>query len=155
MREGLLFIHPTLGILGILGALWVFVEGFKVDEERLRRMRTVSVVVAALIVLTWFSGGIWDSVFYEEDRELMARGSWAFVGDTMMELKEHLFVLVLLLALYLPIVVYATDPRNAQEARAPTMVVSGLLVLFGIAMEGAGAVLAGSVHVGISALLAS
>lgn len=155
MREALLFIHPTFGIFGILGALWVFVEAFRADEERLRRMKIVSVLVAVFIVLTWFSGGLWDSAYYDEDREVMAQGSWAFVGDTMMELKEHLFVLVLLLALYLPVVVYATDPKNPQPSRVPTMTVAGLVVLFGIAMEGAGAILAGAVHVGVSSLLAS
>lgn len=155
MREALLFVHPTFGIIGVLGALWVFVEAFKADEERLRRMKIVSLIVAAVMILTWFSGGIWDSIYYDEDREVMAKGSWAVVGDTMMEMKEHLFVIVLLLALYLPIVVYATDPRKPEASRIPTMTVAGLLVLFGIAMEGAGAIIAGSVHVGVSTLLAS
>jgi hypothetical protein len=155
MKEALLFIHPTLGVLGILAALWVFVEAFNLDEKRLRRVRIASVVGAVLFFLTWFSGGIWDSVYYGTDRTVMRKGPWAFVGDTAMEFKEHLFVLVLLLAIYLPILAYATDLRRPAATRVPTMTVAALIVLLGFAMEGAGAVLAGSVHVGVTKMLGS
>lgn len=155
MREALLFVHPTLGVLGILSALWVFVEAYKLDESRLRRMRWVSLLGGGLFLLTWFSGGLWDAFFYEADRAVMQKGSWAFVGSTTMELKEHLFVVVLLLALYLPILAFAADLRHPATTRLPTMTVAALIVLLGLAMEGAGAVLAGSVHIGMTTLLGS
>jgi len=155
MREVFLFVHPVLGVLGVLAALWVYVEAFKIDEARLRRMKMASLVVAGLFLLTWFTGGLWDSFFYEADRAVMEKGSWAFVGDTAMEMKEHLFVVVLLLALYLPILVFATDLRQEGGTRLPTMTVSALIVLLGFAMEGAGAILAGAVHVGMTTLLGS
>jgi hypothetical protein len=155
MREVFLFVHPTLGVLGILAALWVYVEAYSVDEARLRRMKIASFVVPALFLLTWVSGGLWDSFFYEADRAVMEKGSWAFVGDTAMEMKEHLFVVVLLLALYLPILASAMDLRRAAETRLPTMTVSALIVVLGFAMDGAGAILAGSVHVGMTTLLGS
>lgn len=153
MREALLFIHPTLGVLGILSALWVFVEALNIDESRLRRMKVVSVAGAGLFILTWFSGGIWDAYYYEADREIMEKGSWAFIGGTTMEFKEHYFVLVLMLALYLPVLAFATDVRNAAVTRLPTLIVAAFVVLTGLAMEGAGAFLAGSVHVGMTAML--
>jgi len=155
MREAFLFVHPTLGVVGILAALWVFVEALKLDESRLRRIKIASLVGAGLFLLTWFSGGLWDSFYFEVDRAVMGKGSWAFVGDTAMELKEHLFVVVLLLALYLPILAFATDLRRAGTTRLPTMTVSALIVLLGLAMEGAGAILAASVHVGMTTSLGS
>lgn len=153
MREALLFIHPTLGVLGILSALWVFVEALKIDELRLWRMRIVSLIGAGLFILTWFSGGIWDAYFYEADREIMEKGSWAFIGGTTMEFKEHYFVLVLMLALYLPVLTFATDSRNPAPTRWPTLIVAAFVVLTGLAMEGAGAFLAGSVHIGMTTML--
>lgn len=153
MREALLFIHPALGVLGIIAALWVFVEALGVDETRLRRMRLMSLIGAGLFVLTWFSGGIWDAYFYEADREIMEKGSWAFIGGTTMEFKEHYFVLVMMLALFLPVLTFATNVRNAAQTRLPTLVVSAFIVLTALAMDGAGAFLAGSVHVGTLTML--
>ncbi|OGA48917.1 MAG: hypothetical protein A3F74_18560 [Betaproteobacteria bacterium RIFCSPLOWO2_12_FULL_62_58] len=155
MREVFLFVHPAFGVLGVLAALWVYVEAYKLDEKRLRRMKVASLVVAGFMLLTWFSGGLWDSFFYEADRAVMEKGSWALVGDTTMELKEHLFVVVLLLALYLPILTFATDLRRDESTRLSTLTVSALIVLLGLAMDGAGVILAGSVHVGMTALLGS
>lgn len=151
MREAFLFVHPTLVVLGILGALWVFVEALDADAVRLRRMQIVSLVVLGLFLLTWISGGLWDSFFYEADRAVMEKGSWAFVGDTTMELKEHLFVIVLLLAAYLPILTFGFDLAQ-QTMRAPIITVAALIVLTGLALAGAGAALAGSVHVGMTTL---
>jgi len=155
MREALLFVHPTFGVFGMLAALWVFVEAYRLDERRLSRMRAASVLVAVFFVLAWFSGGLWDAFFYDADREVMNKGAWAFVGNTAMELKEHLFVLPLLLSLYLPILAFATDLRREASTRLPIMTVAGFIVLLGLAMEGAGAALAGAVHVGVDTLLGS
>ncbi|HEX8011167.1 MAG TPA: hypothetical protein VF814_09565, partial [Casimicrobiaceae bacterium] len=81
------------------------------------------------------------------------KGTWAFIGNTAMEMKEHLFVLPLLLGLYLPILAFATDLKREAATRLSTMTVAGLIVLLALAMEGAGATLAGAVHVGVNALL--
>lgn len=155
MREALLFVHPTFGVLGVLAALWVFVEAYRLDEHRLSRMRAASVLVAVFFVVTWFAGGLWDSFYYGADREVINKGAWAFIGNATMELKEHLFVLPLLLGLYLPILAFATDLQRAAATRLSTMAVAGLIVLLGLAMEGAGATLAGAVHVGVNTLLGS
>jgi hypothetical protein len=154
MREVLLFIHPTLGILGMLGALWVFVELLSPDAAALRRTRIASVLVAGAFVLTWLSGGIWDSAYYDADRAVMERGAWVLAGDTTMETKEHLIVLILLLAAYLPLLAFGADLRRLQAVRLPLMTAAGLIVLNTLAMEGFGAVLAQSVHVGAAAMLA-
>src|SRR3972149_2891460 len=101
LKDIFLLAHPTTGVLGVLAALWVFVEALSVGGKSLRRMKIASVPAALLMLLTWPAGGVWDSLFYAADREFIERGPWAFVGDTVMEVKEHLFVPVLLLALYL------------------------------------------------------
>jgi hypothetical protein len=153
MREALLFIHPTLGVLGILSALWVLVEALEINEVRLRRMRLASLIGGGLFLLTWFSGGIWDAFYYEDDRVIAQKGAWSFIGDTTMEFKEHYFVLVLMLALYLPVLTFATDVRKPEATRLPTLITAAFVVLAGLAMEGAGAILAGSVHVGMTTML--
>jgi len=152
LKDALLLVHPTLGVLGVLAALWVFVEALKVDENALKRMKVASLVAAALILLTWPAGGIWDSLYYPVDKVVIEEGPWGFIGDTVMETKEHLFSIVLLLALYLPIIVFRGNLGADRSARLLTMAVAGLVVLSGLAMEGAGAVLGLSVKVGLFAI---
>lgn len=135
MREVFLFVHPAFGVLGVLAALWVYVEAYRLDEKRLRRMKVASLVVAGFMLLTWLSGGLWDSFFYEADRAVMEQGSWALVGDTTMELKEHLFIVILLLALYLPILTFATDLRREEGTRLPTLTVLALVVFVGLGLS--------------------
>ncbi len=148
-REALLLIHPTLGALGILASLWVFVEAMELDAAGLRRMKIASLVVPGLLVVTWFGGGLWDAAYYPADQKILDQGAWAFVGNTAMELKEHLFAIVLLLALYLPIMVFRGKPLVDRESRLMVSIVSGLIVLSGLVMEGAGAVLGLSVKVAL------
>ena len=153
LKDALLLVHPTLGVLGVLAALWVFVEALRVDEGALKRMKAASLAVVALMLLTWPAGGIWDSLFFDADMAVIEQGRWGFIGDTVMETKEHLFVIVLLLAAYLPVVVFRGDLLVSRGARILTMTVAGLIVLSGLAMEGAGAVLSLSVKVGLFELV--
>jgi hypothetical protein len=60
-------------------------------------------------VATWFAGGLWGAAYYMVDQKFLSVGFLAFAGNTAMELKEHLFALVLLLAFYLPIIVFRGD----------------------------------------------
>ena len=57
-----------------------------------------------------------------------------------METKEHLFFIPLILALYLPIVAARKLAANAA-ARTMVMVVATFIILNGLAIEGAGAII--------------
>ncbi len=81
---------------------------------------------------------------------MLSKGSWAFIGNAAMETKEHALAIVLLLALYLPIAVFSRGLISKPGNRLIVAAVSGLIVLSGLAMEGAGAVLGLSVRVGMS-----
>ena len=148
-RDVLLLIHPTLGVLAILASLWVFVETIGIDPAGLRRMGVASLVVPALLLATWLGGGLWDAANYSTDQRILDQGGWAYVGNTAMELKEHLFALVLMLALYLPIAVFRGDLLDDRDGRLVVNAVSLLIVLVGLAMEGAGAILGLSVKVAL------
>jgi hypothetical protein len=151
-RDALLLIHPTLGALGVMAALWVFVETFWIDRTAaIRRIRYASLAVAALVTAAWFAGGLWDAVFFPSDQEVLTKGPWVFVGNTAMQAKEHAVAILLLLALYLPIAVFRGGLPARPGSRLIVHSVSGLIVLLGLGMEGAGAALALSVRVGLAA----
>jgi hypothetical protein len=111
-----------------------FIHFFQdIDAAGVRRIKIASLVVPGLMLATWFAGGLWDAAYYMTDQKILAEGSWAFAGNAAMELKEHLFALVLLLALCLPIVVFRGDPLQDRDSRFIVSTVSVLIVLTGLA----------------------
>jgi hypothetical protein len=140
MSDVILFSHPTFGVLGTMAALWVFVEGLNASDRN--RVRTVlaALAVTTLFILAAVTGGYWYVTYYAPEKALILAGPWPFAHNLVMETKEHLFFIPLLLSLYLPIVAVrrlATDPA----ARLVVLVVSGLIVVNGLAIEGAGAII--------------
>jgi len=140
MKDVLLFLHPTFGVLGLLAAVWVFVEALNASDANRRRLWLASLAVAACFVLTWVLGGWYYVVFYHTDKALILEGPYPWAHSFFMETKEHLFFIPLILALYLPLVTRFRIDVN-RTARAMALVVAGLIVLNGLALEGAGAII--------------
>jgi hypothetical protein len=85
-------------------------------------------------------GGYWYTNFYPADKAIILKGPWPFAHNLFMETKEHLFFLVLVLALYLAIA--AREKLRANSSgRNMVLCVSMLIVLGGLAMEGFGSII--------------
>jgi hypothetical protein len=136
----ILFAHPTFGVLGILSALWVFVEALNASDSNRTRIRRTALLVPLFLVLAWLLGGYWYVTYYAVDKAVILNGPWPFAHDVFMETKEHLFFVPAILALYLPIVAAANLAVN-RGARTMVLVVTALIVLNGLVIEGAGAVI--------------
>jgi hypothetical protein len=65
-----------------------------------------------------------------------------------MEAKEHVFLMLLLLATYLPVAAYSYIPSN-KSVRKIVLWVAGLIVPTSLAMEGSGAVIGVAVKVAL------
>ena len=139
MIDMVLFAHPTAGVLATLAALWVFVEALNATDANQARSRNAAGAVAVFMVLAWLLGGYWYLRWFPAEKALIMTGPWPFAHDFFMETKEHVFFIPLILALYLPIVAATNLARN-RRARSMALVVSGFIVLSGLAIEGAGAV---------------
>jgi len=138
--EIILFAHPTFGVLGMIAAVWVFVEALNASEANQSRIRLAAYVTTACIVLAWVLGGYWYVVYYYAEKAAILKGPWPWAHDFFMETKEHLFFIPLILALYLPIVATRKLASNAT-ARAMVLTVAGFIVLNALAIEGAGAII--------------
>ena len=140
MADIILFAHPTFGVLATLAAVWVLAEALNASDANATRIRVASLVVTIMICAAWVAGGYWYVTFYPQEKAIILKGPWPFAHDLFMETKEHLFFIPLILALYLPIV---ASRRLAVDrpARLIVMVVAGLIILNGLAIEGAGAVI--------------
>ena len=149
MKEVILFAHPTFGVLGIIAAVWIFVEALNADEANAGRIKTAAYAVTLFIVLAWLVGGYFYVLDYGADKAIIMAGSWSWAHSFFMETKEHLFFIPLILALYLPIVARLNLAVD-RSARAMVMAVSALIVLSGLAIEGAGAIISFGVRVGLA-----
>lgn len=149
--EVILMMHPTFGVLGTLAAMWVLADGLQVSEANLARIRAVSLGVAVLMWLSYLVGGYWYVADYPADKAVILAGPWPLAHRVVMEVKEHLFFNLLLLSSYLPLVAWGSPLLTRSGARHLLVVLAGLIVLLGLAMEGAGAIVAMGVKLGLRA----
>ena len=150
MTEIILMAHVLFGMLCIITAVWVFVDVLNASEANLGRIRTLSAAVAVFMWLAYLIGGYWYVVFYGADKAVILKGPWPFAHSFFMEMKEHVVIMLLLLTTFLPIVVSNNIAAN-KAARKLALWVVGLIVLVGVAMDGAGAIIGIGVKVGLMA----
>ena len=148
MQNFLLLTHPATGGLATLAALWVFVDTLNASGESEARIKKVSLICAGLIWLTYFLGGYLYVMDYAADKEIIKAGPWAFGHNYFMEVKEHVFLMLLLLATYLPIAAFDKLAYN-KAARKIVLWVSGLIVPISLSMEGSGAIISLAVKIGL------
>jgi hypothetical protein len=149
-NEFVLMLHPTFGVLAIIASVWVFVETLNAREANVGRIRTASVITVILMWLAYIVAGYWYVVYYGGDKTIIKAGPWPFAHSFFMETKEHVFFMLLLLATLLPIVAFG-DVLNKRATRVTVLWTSALVVLMGLAMEGAGAFISMGVKVALLA----
>lgn len=140
VSDAVLLAHATFGVLGTVSALWVFVETLNAREQNLQRIRRAALAVAIFMVGAWIFGGYWYLHFYPVERAMILHGPWPFAHNVFMETKEHLFLMTLILSFYLPIAARDRLYTNSA-ARRMVLSVAMLIVVTGLSIEGAGAVI--------------
>ncbi len=144
----ILLIHPALGGLATLAALWVFVDTLNAGESSRTRVKNISILCAVLIWMTYIIGGYWYVVHYGPEKAIIKAGPWSFAHGIFMEVKEHVFFMLLLLATYLPIAASGNIVAS-RETRRVVLWVSGLIVPISLSMEGSGAIISVAVKIGL------
>ena len=150
LNEIILLIHVLFGVGCILTAVWVFVDVLHAKETNLNRIRWLSRTSAIFMWLAFAIGGYWYVVFYPADKAIILQGPWPFAHSYFMETKEHLVIILLLLATYLPIAASNNLAAN-QEARRLVLWVAALIPLLGLMIEGHGAIISMGVKVALLA----
>ena len=147
--QGVMMSHVALGVVGILFAVALFMDVLNAHEGNIERIKKLSLAVAVFIVLAYIIGGYWYVVYYGHDRDIIKAGQWPWAHNFFMEVKEHVFFSVLLLAIYLPIAVYGYVPLADKPKRNLILGISALIVLLGFFMEGAGGIISKGVTMGL------
>jgi uncharacterized membrane protein YwaF len=139
--DAILLAHAGFGVTGCLAALWVFVEALNARTgSGSGRVRAAALIAAFCMAGAWICGGYWYIHFYPAEKTLILAGPWPFAHNLFMEVKEHLFFITGILAFLLPVATRENPGSNAA-ARKLAMTVAGLIVVTGLAVEGAGAVI--------------
>ena len=140
--------HAVLGsLLGLLG-VWLFVDVLNAKEENQARIRQVSLVIAIVMWVTYLLAGYFYVKDYGVDKAFILKGPWPYAHDFFMESKEHVVMMLLMLATYLPIAAYNNLAAN-KGARRNVLWATALLILTTLAMEGAGAMISMGVRVAL------
>jgi hypothetical protein len=136
----ILYAHPTFGVLGILAGVWVFVETLNASATNANRVWVASVACTLFICASWILGGYWYVNYYYAEKAVILKGPWPWAHNVVMETKEHLFFIPLVLALYLPFVTRGNLVRS-KPTRFMAMAVAFLIVGSSLVIEGAGALI--------------
>jgi hypothetical protein len=140
MAEIVLMAHVLFGMLCIVAGVWLFVDVLHANDPNQGRIRTMSMAVAVLMWLAYLVGGYWYLTYYYVDKAIILKGPWPLAHSFFMEMKEHVAIMLLLLTTYLPIAAASNTAVN-KGARKVVLWVVGFIVLIGVAIDGAGAII--------------
>jgi len=94
-----ILLHAGLGDLGSLCFLWILAEIINGSHEGFKRARIVSLAGLLLLVTSWIVGGYYYVTTYGGAVKPVIIGSeYAWAHSVVMEAKEHIFLLIPLMA---------------------------------------------------------
>jgi hypothetical protein len=145
--------HVMFGIWGILLAVWALVELLNVNEKNIKRLRIVSVLSSVFIWISYIVGGWWYWVYYGAkdvgDKFIIKAGSFPAAHNFFMEAKEHIFFILLLASMVLPVVVYSEKLIQNKHLQKLAVTVAVIAIVLGFTMEGMGSVITKGVKFGL------
>jgi hypothetical protein len=137
--------HVVLGVFGIMAAIWVAVEAANGGQGNLNRLKLASLCTTVFMWLSYLIGGWWYVAYYgvagRSDKNIILAGPWKWSHSFFMEAKEHLFFMIILLSILLPVVVFRNEIYKDKNLRILTIVISLTIVCLGLSMEGFGAMI--------------
>lgn len=150
MTELVLMAHVLFGVGCLLTTVWVFVDTLSASAANQLRIQRMSCAAAVFMWLAFVVAGYWYVTAYAADKAVILKGPWPFAHSVFMETKEHLVILLLMLATYLPITA-AGNLAASPGARRVVLWVAGMIVLLALTTEGEGAFIAMGVKMGLLA----
>jgi hypothetical protein len=150
MNEIILMLHVLFGVACLLAAVWLFVDVLHASEANLVRIRRLSWAAAIFMWVAFGIAGYWYVVSYPADKAVILKGPWPLAHNFFMETKEHLVIMLLLLATYLPIAA-GNNLAASSDARRLMLWLTAGIALLALLVEGHGAIIATGVKLGLLA----
>jgi hypothetical protein len=153
MNEIILMLHVLFGVTCMVAAVWLFADVLNANEGNLARIRRLSWGAALAMWTAFLVGGYFYVTAYKADKAIILaekNKTWHFAHELVMETKEHLVIMLLLLVTYLPIAA-SNNLATSKDARKLMLWLTGTIALLALAMDGEGALIAMGVKMGLLA----
>jgi len=144
MINPLILIHAICAELGLFAFLWVMVEMLNPTQTRIARAQVASVFGFAFLIFAWVVGGFYYVEIYGLHVKPLINASDAqWVHSVVMEVKEHVFLFLPILATLNLALIYKYDQEllENRDASLSIVLVSGLIFLLGFTIAGMGALI--------------
>lgn len=141
--------HVVFAVWGLFVALWLIAEVVNISAKNPSRIKTASWVQAVFQWISFLTGGWWYYTYYAADKAIILKGPFPQGHNFFMETKEHVFLVLLLLSTFIPIIVYQNNLITNAPARKLVIVTASLLIILGFVMEGSGSLIVQAVKMGL------
>ena len=144
MVNPLILIHAICAELGLFAFLWVLVEMLNPTETRITRAQTAALTGFAFLFFAWLVGGFYYVEVYGSHIKPLIKASDAkWVHSIVMEVKEHVFLFLPILASVVLVFLYKHDREliDNSDARISIVLLAGLIFLLGFSIAGMGAII--------------
>jgi len=157
MVNPLIFIHAICAELGLFAFLWVLVEMLNPTETRVARAQMAAIFGFAFLFFAWLVGGFYYVEIYGLHVKPLIKASDAnWVHNIVMEVKEHVFLFLPILAALTTALLYKFDGRllENRDARISVVLLAGLIFVLGFTIAGMGALISSGYRFALMAGLA-
>jgi len=144
MVNPLILIHAAIAEIGLFAFLWVVVEMLNPSETRIARAQVAALLGFACLFFAWLVGGFYYVEVYGSHVKPLIKASDAkWVHSIVMEVKEHVFLFLPILATLTTALLYKYDGEliNNRDARLSIVLLAGLIFLMGFSIAGMGAII--------------
>lgn len=144
MVNPLILIHAICAEIGLFAFLWVLVEMLNPSETRIARAQVAALTGFACLFFAWLVGGFYYvEVYGLHVKPLIKASDAVWVHSIVMEVKEHVFLFLPILASLTVALLYKYDGEliNNRDARVSIVLLAGVIFLLGFSIAGMGAII--------------
>jgi hypothetical protein len=144
MVNPLILMHAIAAEIGIIAFLWVLVELLNPTESRIARAQVAAVIGCAALFFAWLVGGFYYvEVYGLHVKPLIKASEAAWVHSIVMEVKEHVFLFLPILATLATAMLYKYESEliHNRDTRVSIVLLAGLIFLLGFSIAGMGALI--------------
>ena len=144
MVNPLILLHAIAAEIGVIAFLWVLVEILNPSETRISRAQVAALIGSSFLLFAWLVGGFYYVEVYGNHVKPMIKASEAaWVHNIVMEVKEHVFLFLPILATLTTALLYRYEMEliENRDARVSIVLLAGLIFLLGFSIAGMGAII--------------
>ncbi|MGL1893054.1 MAG: hypothetical protein OCD02_15575 [Spirochaetaceae bacterium] len=138
-------LHVLFATLGIVLALFVIIKVFKVKQKSNKNIFIISCISTVSICFSYLFGGLLYVLHYGGHKAIIKASEKAWAHGIIMETKEHIFLILILLALMLPPFVKNSDFLKGKDSKKIVITTALLITILGLFMGYFGSIITGVV----------